>query len=152
MFGEGTAAGNFSKVLSGKASNYVCSDEINKLVSLVDSLSCPFSCLQKDASLQKFVGLQDVWKMSSRHVLKKSWRRLQRNNFSSFKTLKTSSRRLQDMSWKRLKDMSWRRFGDQQNFYRDPYLTNVNLHLANLYLTNIYLTNLKRIQDKSKMH
>ena len=49
-----------------------------------------------------------------------SWRRLQRNNFTSSKTfgrhlgrrkivtLKTSWRRLEGMSWRRLEDMSWR--------------------------------------------
>ena len=37
-------------------------------------------------SQQTFVGLQDVLKTSSRHVLKTSSTRLQRNNFSSFKT------------------------------------------------------------------
>ena len=73
---------------------------------------------------------------SSRHVLKTSSTRLQRNNFTSSKTswrlfqdlsqdvlktswrrlgrrkivaLKTSSRRLEDMSWRGLEDMSWRR-------------------------------------------
>ena len=35
---------------------------------------------------QTFVGLQDVLKMSSRHVLKASSTRLQRNNFTSSKT------------------------------------------------------------------
>ena len=56
--------------------------------------------------------LQDVFKTSSRHafrkssshVFKTSWRRLQRNNFSSSKTsCELSSRRLQDVfktSWK----------------------------------------------------
>ena len=65
---------------------------------------------------QTFVGLQDVFKTSSRHVLKTSSTRLQRNNFTFSKTswrrkivtLKTSWRRLEDMSWRRLEDMSWR--------------------------------------------
>ena len=35
---------------------------------------------------QTFVGLEDVLKMSSRHVLKTSSTRLQRNNFTSSKT------------------------------------------------------------------
>ena len=71
----------------------------------------------------------------SRHVLKTSSRRLQRNNFAFSKTpwrrlqdlsqdvfktswktklitLKTSSRRFEDMSWRRLEDISWRRFHD----------------------------------------
>ena len=62
---------------------------------------------------QTFAGLRDILKTSST--------RLQRNNFTSFKTpgrrlgrrkivmLKTSSRRLEDMSWRPLEDMSWRR-------------------------------------------
>ena len=37
-------------------------------------------------SQQIFVGHEDVLKMSSKHVLKTSLTRLQRNNFSSFKT------------------------------------------------------------------
>ena len=43
---------------------------------------------QKDLepSQQTFVGLQDVLKTSSRHVLKTSSTRLQRNNFTSSKT------------------------------------------------------------------
>ena len=61
---------------------------------------------------------------SSRHVLKTSSTRLQRNNFTSSKTssrrlgrrkivtLKTSSRHLEDMSWRRLEDISWRRLQD----------------------------------------
>ena len=67
---------------------------------------------------QTFVGLQNVFKTSSRrlHVLKTSSVRLQRNNFSSFRTssrrlakaMKTSSRRLEDISWRRLEDMSWK--------------------------------------------
>ena len=49
-------------------------------------------------SQQTFVGLQDVLRTSSRHVLKTSSTRLQCNNFSSSKTsckyvFKTSSRR-----------------------------------------------------------
>ena len=42
---------------------------------------------QRETTQQTFVGLQDVLKTSSRHVLKTSSTRLQRNNF-------TSSRRL----------------------------------------------------------
>ena len=85
-------------------------------------------------SQQTFVGLQDVLKTSSRHVLKMSSTRLQCNNFTSSKT---SSRRLQHvledekllrwrrlqdvfktcledvlMTWRRLEDISWRRLQD----------------------------------------
>ena len=51
---------------------------------------------------------QDFFKMSSRHVLKTSSRRLQRNDFSSSKT---SSRRLQEVFARRLRDIfktSWK--------------------------------------------
>ena len=77
------------------------------------------------------VGLEHVFKTSSRHVLKTSSTRLQRNNFSSSKTswrrledflktsCKTSSRRLGRRKivtlkkfWRRLQDMSWRRLPD----------------------------------------
>ena len=89
----------------------------------------------KLSTQQTFDGLQDVLKRSSRHVLKRSSTRLQRNNFLSSKTswrcpedilktswktknfyaedaLKTSWRHVLktsgDMSWRRLEDMSWR--------------------------------------------
>ena len=64
---------------------------------------------------------------SSIHVLKTSSTRLQRNNFTSFKTswrrfedalktsCKTSWRRLEDMSWRYLEEISWRHYGDKQN-------------------------------------
>ena len=80
---------------------------------------------------QIFVGLKDVFKKSSRHVLRTSSTRLQRNNFKSSKTCwrrledflkisyKTSSRCLQDvmedeklLHWRRLRDMSRRRLED----------------------------------------
>ena len=67
--------------------------------------------LDTDIPSKHFVCLQDVFKMSWIHVLKKSWRRLQRNNFSSFKT---SSRRLQDVLWDVFKTSlkTWRRLQD----------------------------------------
>ena len=90
---------------------------------------------------QTFVGLEDVLKTSSKHVLKTHSTRLQRKNFWSSKTsgrrlaktfwrrledisqdvlqerrtivtLKTPSRHLDGMSWRRLKDMSWSRLQD----------------------------------------
>ena len=57
-----------------------------------------------EQSQQTFVGLQDVLKTSSRHVLKTSSTRLQRNNFMSSKT---SWRRFQDLSQDVLKT-SWK--------------------------------------------
>ena len=55
-------------------------------------------------SQQTFAGLQDVLKTFSRHVLKTSSTRLQRNNFAFSKT---SSRLLQDLSQDVLKT-SWK--------------------------------------------
>ena len=66
-----------------------------------------------------------VLKTSSRHILKTTSTRLQRNNFSSS-----------------------RRLGGKQNVYWGYlYLTNLNVYLTNLYLTNLYLTNLRWIQN-----
>ena len=120
-------------------------------------------------SQQTFVGLQDVLRTSSRHVLKMSSTRLQCNNFSSCKTsckyvFKTSSRRyqdvfarrlrdvledekllrwrrLEDMSWRRLEDMSWRRLEDVLEINKMFTRISVLIHglLRNL---NQYLTNL----------
>ena len=59
-------------------------------------------------SQQTFVRLEDVLKMYSKHVLKTSSTRLQRNNFT---TSKTSWRHLAKMSWGRLEDFlkaSWK--------------------------------------------
>ena len=105
---------------------------------------------------QTFVGLQDVLKTPSRHVLKTFSTRLQRNNFSSSKTvskmscvyvLKTPSKNLGRQKIFTLKT-SWRRLGDKQNVYWGYlYLTNLNVYLTNLYFTNLYLTNLRRIQN-----
>ena len=65
---------------------------------------------------QTFVGLQDFLKTSSRHVLKTSSTRLQRNNFLSSKmswkrlenVLKTSWRHILKMSWRYVLKTSWR--------------------------------------------
>ena len=59
---------------------------------------------QRAATQQTFVGLQDVLETYSRHVLKTSSTRLQRNNFSSSKT---SWRRLANTFWRRLQDVLW---------------------------------------------
>ena len=111
-----------------------------------------------------------VLKTSSRHVVKTSWTRLQRNNFLSSKTsckyflktswrrlarclqdiLKTSSRRLQDV----LEDeklLRWRRLEDvleiNKMFTRISVLIHGLLRNLNQYLTNLYFTNLRRIQN-----
>ena len=82
--------------------------------------TCSDLVLSKVLSQQTFVGLQDVFKTSSRHAFKTSSTRLQCSNFLSSKT---SSRRLQDLlqirlediledkkllRWRRLEDMCWR--------------------------------------------
>ena len=91
-------------------------------------------------SQQTFVGLQDVLKTFSRHVLNTSWTRLQHNNFTSSKTsgrrlvktkncyaedvIKTSWKHALKMSWKHILKKSWRhilktfsrRLGGKQNF------------------------------------
>ena len=59
-------------------------------------------------SQQTFVGLEDVFKTSSRHVLKTSSTRLQRNNFASSKT---SWRRLEDLL-EDVKLLRWRHLED----------------------------------------
>ena len=116
---------------------------------------------------QTFVGLQDVFKTSSRHVLKTYWRRLGRQKIV---TLKTYWRRLEDMSWRRLEDMSWRRLEDMswrhvlKMFWRHVLKMSAkllgdkkNVFWSYLYLTNlnVYLTNLvfhKPVSDESKVN
>ena len=108
------------------------------------------------SSQQTFVDLQDVLKMSSEHVFSVTILRLPRRLEDVFKTsrktssrrfgrrkivtLKTSSRRLEDMSWRRLEDMSWRRLQDLSKAKKNGcwwylYLTNLNVHLTNLCFT-----------------
>ena len=122
-------------------------------------------------SQQTFVGLQDNLKSSSRHVLKMSSTRLQRNNFTSSKTswrrleyvLKTSCKDVLKTSWRRLEDLlqdvlktSWK----TKNCYAEDVLKTSWRHILKtssrrlggkqnfywwyLYLTNlnVYLTNL----------
>ena len=64
--------------------------------------------LFEDLTQQTFIGLEDVLKPSSRHVLKTSLTRLQRNNFSSSNP---SSRHLGDV-FEDEKFLRWRRFQD----------------------------------------
>ena len=123
----------------------------------------------KESSQQTFIGLEEFLKTSwktkdcyAEDALKTSSMHLQRNSFSSSKrswrrlgrrkvvTLKTSSRRLEDMSWRRLEDISWRRLEDMSwRRLQDVLETNKSkcVYLANLHLTNLYLTNLRRIQN-----
>ena len=110
----------------------------------------------KKQTQQTFVGLQGVSKTSSRHVLKTSSTRLQRNNFSSSKTsCEMSSKRLQDVfktSWGLLGRQkvvtlktSWRRLGNKQNGYWyiciKPWPTNQSKSVSN-----------KSISHKSLFH
>ena len=95
----------------------------------IDLLDTHSDLLDTDMPSKHFVCLYNVFKTSSRHVFKKSWRQIQRNNFSSSKT---SSRRLprclQDvledeklLRWRRVEDvletcLAWRRLQYQQMF------------------------------------
>ena len=97
----------------------------------IDSLDTDLDLLDTDIPNKQVVCLQDVLKTSSRHILKTSWRRLQCNNFLSFKT---SSRRLGRQKivmlktcWRRLQDMSWRRLEDQQMFAGELFSQNLCL-------------------------
>ena len=80
--------------------------------------------------------LEDVFKTSR----KTSWRRLGRRKIV---TLKTSSRRLEDMSWRPLEDIMETK---QNPYWGCLYL---NMYLTNLYFKNLYLTILRRIQNTS---
>ena len=108
-----------------------------------------------------------AFKTSSRHFLKTSSTRLQRNNFSSSKTsckyvLKTSwrhlARRLEDvledeklLRWRRLEDVLKTCLEDvleiNKMFTRISVLIHGLLRNLNQYLTNLYFTNLRRIQN-----
>ena len=71
------------KLCSKKLSKYVAAfDYIDKILIVLGATSGGVSII----SQQTFVGLQDVLKTSSRHVLKTSSTRLQRNNFTPSKT------------------------------------------------------------------
>ena len=97
----------------------------------IDLLDTHLDLLDTDITSKNFVCLRDVLKTSSRYVFKTSWRRLQRNNFSSSKTssrrlarglenvFKMPSRRLGRRKivrlrtcWRRLQGMSWRLLQD----------------------------------------
>ena len=74
---------NQRKLCSKKLSKYVAAfGNIDKILIVLCATSGGVSII----SQQTFVGLQDVLKTSSRHVLKTSSTRLQRNNFTSSKT------------------------------------------------------------------
>ena len=104
-----------------------------KFFEIVYNIWMRFNFLENcRSSQQTFVGLEDVFKMSSKHVLKTSsrclqnmsWRRLQhvfsvtilrlprRLGRRKIVKLKTSSKRLEGMSWRSLEDMSWRYLED----------------------------------------
>ena len=86
-------------------------------------------CVTAYITQQTFVGLEDVFKTSWRHVLKTSSTPLQHNNFTSCKTswktkncyaedvLKTSWRHVLKMSWRHILKTSWRHYGEKQNTY-----------------------------------
>ena len=84
----------------------------------MDLLDIHLDLLDTDLPSKYFVFLQDILMMSSRqvfktsstHVSKVSWRHLQHNNFSSSKTSSGNLERRR--CWRRLQDMSWRRIRD----------------------------------------
>ena len=91
----------------------------------IDLLDAYLDLLDTDIFSKHYVCLLDVLQISSRHVFKTPWRRLQRNNFSSSRTFsrrfqdvfKKPSRHLQDVfkiSWKTKNCYaeSWRRLED----------------------------------------
>ena len=91
-----------------------------------------------------------VFKTSSRHVLKTSSIRLQRNNFSSSKTSWRCLGRRKIVtvktSWRHVLKMSAKRLGDKQHvFWNYLYLTNLNVYLRNLVFR-------KAISDESKLN
>ena len=100
----------------------------------------------------QFYVFQDVLKTSWRYlamhleyVFKTSWKT---KNFYTGDVFKMSSRHVFKTSWRCLEDMSWRHYGDKKNTYwRYLYVANLNLCLANLYFTNLYLTILRQIQN-----
>ena len=71
-------------------------DSSDKDLLSIDLLDTHLDLLDTNIPSKQFVCHQDVLKTSSRHVLKTSSRRLQRNNFLS-SSCKMSSRRLQDV-------------------------------------------------------
>ena len=89
----------------------------------IDLLDAYLDLLDTDIFSKHYVCLLDVLQISSRHVFKTPWRRLQRNNFSSSKTswrrlarglenvFKTSSRHLGRRKIVTLKTC-WRRLQD----------------------------------------
>ena len=77
---------------------------------------------------QTFVGLQDLLKTSSRHGLRTSSKRLQRNNFLSSKT---SSGRLEDVLQTHPEDVL-----KTSGYWAYLYLTNLNVYIFDQ--TNLY--------------
>ena len=115
---------------------------------LLKQCESSFSSIKsKVVTQQTFVGLYDVFKTSSGHVLKTSSTCLQRNNFWSFKT-----------SWKRLEDvledeklLRWRRLQDVfKTCLQDIFKTSWKKKWGYLYLKNLngYVSN-KSIFHKS---
>ena len=84
------------------------------------------TCNSRETSQQTFVGLDDVFKTSSRHVWKTFSTRLQRISHlpkrlgrRKIVTLKTSSRHVWKMSWRHVLKTSWRNYRDKQNTCRN---------------------------------
>ena len=114
-----------------------------------------------------FAGLEDALKTSSRHVLKTSSIRLQRNNFSSSRRLKDILkiswqtkklfpwRRLEDMCWRRLEDVSWRRYEDMsgERFKDMSWRRYQDVMERNKYLLGISVSKKSKfVSSKSLFH
>ena len=90
--------------------------------------------------------LEDVLKMPWRHLEDISQGVLQDENLYAEDVFKTSSKHILKRSWRHGLKISSRSLGGKQNVSGGYlYLTNLNLYLTNQNLTNLYLTNLWQI-------
>ena len=84
---------------------------------------------------------------SSRHVLRTSWTRLQRNNFTSSK-----------MSWRRLAKTSWRRLEDDFKTFRKTFwrlledVFKTSWKTKNCYAEDVFKTSWRHFLKKSWRH
>ena len=90
------------------------------------------------SSQQKFASFQVVLETSSRHVLRKSWRRLQRNNILSTKTF---SRPFQDV-FKKYCKMPSRRF----------HVSTMSRKLKNCYAEDVFKKSSRNVWKTSPRH
>ena len=107
---------------------------------------------------QTSVGLEDVLKTSSRHVLKTPSIRLQRNNFTSSRT---SWRRLEDVLQSRFEDVlktssktSWRHLQDvfKKNCYAEDVLKASWRHVLKTSWRHVMKTSCRHVLKMSWRH